>query len=93
MRGTTECNVIFNFQMGQLRVTMAGDPATREKALDITERLAGPLKEKFPDMAGDIDVQVDYLRKYHAGSAGPGDAAQATAAGKGLNDYWAANCV
>jgi hypothetical protein len=84
---------IFNFQMGQLRVTMETDQQTREKALKITEDLAGPLKEKFPDLSSDIDVQVEYLRKYHAGTAGAGDAATAAAAGKGLNDYWAANCV
>jgi hypothetical protein len=93
MRGTSECMAIFNFQMGQLRVTMETDQQTREKALKITEDLAGPLKEKFPDLSSDIDVQVEYLRKYHAGTAGAGDAATAAAAGKGLNDYWAANCV
>lgn len=93
MRGTKQCNAIFNFQMGQLRVTMETDQPTRQRALEITESLAPPLKELFPELSGDIDIQLEYLRKYHAGTATSADAAAAAEAGKGLNDYWAANCI
>ncbi|MCX7619710.1 MAG: hypothetical protein N2037_02560 [Acidimicrobiales bacterium] len=93
MRGTKQCNAIFNFQMGQLRVTMETDQSTRQRALEITESLAPPLKELFPELSGDIDIQMEYLRKYHAGTATSADASAAAEAGKGLNDYWAANCI